>query len=375
MELVKIANYIRQNASDNYKKNVGVLNSKSKISELSSPLMEYSTLRNEFAQGLINVIGNTILNRIATFENPLAKFKRSTTGLGIDTREIAKGLVSGMDFDFSTEGIAKMFKLYPQEYAECFHRLNRQRVFPITFSDKEMKLALQSWDDFEQFCNDLVTTLYESNYQEEYELMLELIRASIQNDGVKFVEISGAVDTATVATEFVKLTKNIVSSFGFRDASNSPYGAKHPNTKILPVCKKEDIALILPYTVKNEIKVDVLASAFNKDELTFNVDNVTEVDTLGYLRTGTAKAYKYYKIDALICDKNYFRVLDDPDNEVNGNDLPTARAYNRYLHVWQTLSTSPFFCVNAVGHEVQSADVPEGYFDSLVESGTTVSDH
>lgn len=371
MDIIKIANYIRQGASEQYKSRVGKLNANSKISDLSSPLLEYTTTRNEFANGLINVIGNSIINRIANFENPLAKFKRGGNGLGIDTREIAKGLVNGVDFEFTTEGIAKMFKLYPQEYAECFHRLNRQRMFPITFSDKELKLALHSFDQLESFIEQIVETLYESNYQEEYELMLELLRSAVQSDGIKTIAIDEVKDEAT-ATAYVKAVKNVASSFNYRDVSNSPYGRKHSNTKILPVCKKEDIALIIPYAIKNDIKVDVLASAFNKDEMAFNVDNVTEVDTLGFIKDTVNS--KYYAVDGIVCDKNFFRVIDDPDNEVNGNDLPTARAYNRYLHVWQTLSTSPFFCVNALVHEVLESDIPEGYFDNLIGQDTLVTD-
>lgn len=371
MDIIKIANYIRQGASEQYQQRVGELNVNSKITDLSSPLMQYTVTRNEFANGLINVIGNSIINRIANFENPLAKFKRGGNGLGIDTREIAKGLVNGMDFEFTTEGIAKMFKLYPQEYAECFHRLNRRRIFPITFSDKELKLALNSFADLETFIEQIVVTLYESNYQEEYELMLELLRSAVQSDGIKTVSISEVTDEAT-ATAYVKAVKNIASSFGYRDVSNSAFGRKNPDTKIQPVCKKEDIALIIPYTIKNDIKVDVLASAFNKDELAFNVDNVTEVNTLGFIKDEANN--KYYAVDGIICDKNFIRVIDDPDNEVNGNDLPTTRAYNRYLHVWQTLSTSPFMCVNALVHEVAESDIPNGYFDNLIATDTLVGD-
>ncbi len=366
MDIIKIANYIRQNASQNYQNNIGVLNKDSKITDLSNPLLEYSVIRNEFAQGLINVIGETILNKIATFENPLAKFKRGTLGLGIDTREIARGLTNGFDYEFTTEGIAKMFDLYLPEVAECFHRLNRRRIFALTFSDKELKLALNSWEDLRTFIDEQVTILYETNYQEEYELMLELIRASVNADDVKTIEIDEVVDEST-GKAFVNVVKDVASSFKFRDNSNSAYGRANPTTKIMPVSKTEDIALIIPYTIKNKIKVDVLASAFNKDEVAFSVDNVTEVNTLGFIADEVeGEDTKYYQIDAIVCDKNWFRVLDDADNEVNGNDLPTARAYNRYLHIWQTLSTSPFMCVNALVHEVSESDIPTGYFESLI---------
>lgn len=361
-DVIKISNFIRQNASDTYKNKVAVLNDSSSIDLLANPLMTYSTAMNEYATGLINVIGMTIINRISNFENPLSKFKKGTTGLGIDVREIARGLVDSKKYEFTTEGIANMFKIYPQEYAECFHRLNRQEYYPITFSEKELKLALNSWDDLTAFIEGITETLYQSNYMEEYELTKELLRLAMQNDNIKRVEISAVTDSAT-GDDFIETVKNVSSSFNYRNANNSVYGRLHPDTKILPVCSKDDIALILPYTVKNKLSVSTLAGAFNKDELAFNVDTVTEVDDLGFIRLGDASNYKYYAIDAIICDKNYIRIIDDEDNGVNGNDLPTARAYNRYLHIWQTLSTSPFMCVNALVHEVQLADIPNGYFD------------
>ena len=369
---INVVNYIRQNASDGYKERVPLLNSKGEYIKFASPLKEYSVLKNEFFTGLINVIGDSILNRINKFENPLAKFKRKTNGLGIDVREIASGLVEGMDFEFTTEGIAKMFKLYPVEYAECFHRLNRRRVFPVTISKKEMAQALNSFNDLENLINDKVNTLYESNYQEEYTYMIELLRSAAQNNNLKIITVDEVTNEASGMT-YVETVKDIASSFKFRDRTNSAYGNDHADTKILPCCGKEDIALILPYFIKNRISTRVLASAFNKDEVAFNVDNVTEVDFLGYIKRGENTNVKYYQIDGFVCDKNFIRVLDDPDNGLEENNLPTVRAKNSYLHIWQTLSTSPFVCCNVLAHEVESTVIPEGYFENLIQNGATVS--
>lgn len=369
---INVVNYIRQNASDGYKERVPLLNSKGEYVKFANPLKEYSVLKNEFFTGLINVIGDSILNRINKFENPLAKFKRKTNGLGIDVREIASGLVEGMDFEFTTEGIAKMYKLYPVEYAECFHRLNRRRVFPVTISKKEMSQALNSFNDLENLINDKVNTLYESNYQEEYTYMIELLRSAAQNNNLKIITVD-EVTNETSGMTYVETVKDIASSFKFRDRTNSAYGNDHVDTKILPCCGKEDIALILPYTIKNRISTRVLASAFNKDEVAFNVDNVTEVDFLGYIKRGENTNIKYYQIDGFVCDKNFIRVLDDPDNGLEENNLPTVRAKNSYLHIWQTLSTSPFVCCNVLAHEVESTVIPEGYFNNLIENGATVS--
>lgn len=360
-----VVNLTRQSLSSSAQELLPKVGDNTPISEISNPLMQYNTVMNEFATGLINVIGMTVLDTITNFTNKLSKYKQTTNGLGIDVREIATGIVKGQQFDFSTDGIAKMFKIYPQEYAECFHRINRQRMFPITFSEKELKLALNSWEDLEKFINNITNTLYQSNYVEEYEDMMLILKSSFQNDGIKMIEGKEVVDE-TSAKDLVNNIMDIADSFEFIDRTNSPYGVTHPETNILPVSTKDDISIIVPYKIRNKMKLDVLLMAFNQEEVAFNVNTLTTVDDLGYIKRGDSGSEKYYKVDALVCDKNYIRFYDDADNGINGNDLPTARGYNRYLHVWQTLSTSPFFCVNLVVHEVQSDEVPEGYFDNLI---------
>lgn len=355
-------NLALQSTSESTRAVVPRVSANSPISDISNPLMKYNTAFNELAQGLINVIGLVVLDLQTNFVNRLTKYKKQTNGLGIDVREIAGGLVNGQDFDFSVDGIAKMYKLYPREYAECFHRMNRRRMFPITFSEKEFKMALNSWEDLAQFINNQTNVLYQSNEKEEYESMMLILKSSFQNDGIKLIEVDEVTDEVT-AKKFVNNIMNISDSFEFIDVTNSPYGIANPDTNILPCTQKDDISIIMPYRLKNSIKLDVLLMAFNKDEVAFNVDTLTTVDDLGYVKRDD----NYYKVDAVVCDKNYIRFYDDPDNGMNGNDLPTVRGYNRYLHIWQTLSTSPFFCVNLIAHKVDKNQIPEGYFESLIE--------
>lgn len=371
--IITIANYIRQNASDNYKSKVGKFNKDSKIDELANPLMQYDVTMNEFATGLMNMIGETILNRISHFDNPLAKFKTATKGLGIDTREIARGVAKAEKFEFTTEGIAKMFGIYTPDIAECFHRLNRREYYPITFSRAELKLALNSWEDLDTFVNDVVVPLYEGNYLDEYEYSIELIRASLNADNIKTIDMTDSTD---LYADYVIAVKDIVKSFRFKDLTNSVYGKTKVDagqtTNIIPLCNPDDACLLIDYKLKNRIKVKELATAFNRDELSFDAA-VTEVDQLGYIMDDTdPEDVKYYQVLGVVCDKNWLRIMDDPDNEVLSNNLPTARAFNSYLHVWQTYSTSPFKCVNAIITKVDAADVPADYFDNLIGRETEV---
>lgn len=358
-------NLARQTMTPQAQSLLPMVTAESLITDVSNPVMEYSIVKNELATNLIDVIGLTVLDTITNFTNKLTKFKKKTTALGIDVREIASGLVSGQNYDFSVDGIAKMFKLYPAEYQECFHRLNRQRMFPITFSEREFKLALNSWEDLNAFINNIANTLYQSNYIEEYESMLLIIKSAFEKDNIKYHVIDKITDDNTAKT-FVKTVMNIADSFEFPDKSNSVFGRNNTDTSIIPISNKEDTAIIMPYTVRNDIKLDVLLTAFNKDEVAFNVDTLTTVDDLGYIKGKGDDESKFYKVDALICDKNFLQFYDYDDNGINGNDLPTVRGYNRYLHIWQTLSTSPFVCANIVVHEVEESEVPTGYFDSLI---------
>lgn len=364
MDIIKVVNYIRQNASLDYKKAVDVIKTNNKIEDFNAMLNNYTFAKNEFATGLLNMIGASVLTKVGTFNNPVDKFKGTAPSTGVDIREIANGLITAKHFNFSTEGIAEMFKIHPSEFAECYHRLNRQDMYPITISQKELKLALTSWDNLENLVSEKMATLQESNKLDEYALFLDLVNDTATNENVKFIEVDPVTNDST-GLQFIETVKNVVSSFAFRDKSNCIYGNSTDDTKIKPLCNKEDCAIVMPYTLANKLDVNSIASAFNMDKLAYKTDCYTEVDTFGFIKRGS----KYYQVDAIICDKHFFIIKDDEDNGTNSNDLPTVRAYNTYLHIWQYWSTSPFRCVNIIGHEVQSSDIPNGYFTET--SGTT----
>lgn len=365
MNIIKLVNYIRQNASVQYQNNVNKITERTSITDFNAMLDSYSLGKNEFAKGLSNMIGTSILTSMGNFHSPVDKYKSAPPTTGVDIREIANGLIDGVKFDFSTTGIANMFKIHESEFAECYHRLNRQDYYPITISKKELKLALTSWDNLEQLVDEKITALYESNKQDEFTLFLELVRKTADNENVKVIEVEEVTSDST-AKNFIKTVKNVVSSFAFRDKTNCIYGNKTEDTKIQPLCNAEDCSIIMPYTLANEIDVSSMATAFNVDKLKYKTNTYTEVPTLGFIKRDD----KYYSVDAIISDKNYFIIKDDEDNGVDSNELPTVRAYNSYLHIWQWWSTSPFRCVNILVHEVDKADIPTDYFKETTPNST-----
>ena len=359
---IDIINYIRKNASENYKKLVGFINYGDDISELSNPIMEYTPVRNEFVEGLTNMIGKTIFTKLNEFKNPLAILKKGESPLGLDIREIATDLITATKYDLSNEGIAEALKLAPPVMEECIHRVNRQEKYQITVSNAELRLAMTSWDELESLIVTKSQILYASNYRDEFEYTKKLLLDTVQRGYVELVEVDKVEDSAT-SDYFVIAVKDVVKEFSYPSTlHNQLYNMDGDNT-ITSWCAPDDTYLVIPSSIMNRISVKSLAVAFNRDELSFN-SNKVEVDDLGFIRveTDTPGEYKYYSLDGMVFDKAFTQIYDDL-LELWEMELSSVMAWNRFLHVWQIFSTSPFVNVVALVHEVEETDIPEGYFD------------
>lgn len=169
--------------------------------------------------------------------------------------------------------------------------------------------------------------------------------------------------------------------------------------------RPEDTVLVIPSKSMNELDTDVLAVAFNVDKLAFKVNNVLEVDELGFTfrylastdttvdatktyytknaETGEYEAVAeptgnpstsgyyekhFYKIEFMVFDQ-YFTQIYDKKNQFWAMPISSAMIEQRYLHVWQTYSLSPFCNARAFMSEVSESDVPANYeFNKNIEA-------
>lgn len=357
----RILNQLRASASDNYKLQVPYIEPGTEIKEVSNPILKYSAIRNEFVEGLTNMIGLTIFTHLNEFKNPLAILKKGDKPTGIDVREIATDLVKASKYDLSDNGIAEALKLAPPVMAEAIHRVNRQEKYQLTISRNELRLALSSWEDLGKLIADKASLLYSSNYRDEFEYTKALLNESVNRGYIDIYTCDKITDEAS-GKKFVKTVKNLVSKFMFPSNEHNQLFHMDETKRITTWSKPEDLYVVTRADVMNNISVDVLAVAFNRDELTFKTNNVVEVDTLGYVRTGKPENYKYYSLDGMVFDKAFTQIYDDV-LELWEMELAGVMAWNRFLHVWQTYSTSPFVCVGAICSEVTADEIPDGYFD------------
>lgn len=362
--LIDLFNNIRASATDEYKNTVPFMNYGDSISTIANPILNYEAVKSQFLTGVTNMIGLTIFKEWEEFRNPLAILKQRNLDLGVDVREIANDILDENSYSLTDEGLADVLKLDAPVAKECIHRLNRQVYFKISISDAELELAFNSWSDFDNFFVRKAEMLYMSNEIAEFKWAKELLRQTVQKGYVPTVAVSEVINETT-GKEFVIAVKDCVADFMFPSKDYNMLKAMTKGSQTINTwVKPENTVLVAPQKLYNKVDVNVLASAFNLDKADFLAGNKLAVDDLGYIRINTAESgdpvYKYYKLQGMIFDKHFTQIYDKKITMKN-NYIASALVDQRYLHIWQTYSTSPFADVVAFVTEVNQSDIPSDY--------------
>lgn len=362
--LIDLFNNIRASATDEYKNTVPFMNYGDSISTIANPILNYEAVKSQFLTGVTNMIGLTIFKEWEEFRNPLAILKQRNLDLGVDVREIAVDILDENSYSLTDEGLADVLKLDAPVAKECIHRLNRQVYFKISISDAELELAFNSWSDFDNFFVRKAEMLYMSNEIAEFKWAKELLRQTVQKGYVPTVAVNEVINETT-GKEFVIAVKDCVADFMFPSKDYNMLKAMTKGSQTINTwVKPENTVLVAPQKLYNKVDVNVLASAFNLDKADFLAGNKLAVDDLGYIRINTAESgdpvYKYYKLQGMIFDKHFTQIYDKKITMKN-NYIASALVDQRYLHIWQTYSTSPFADVVAFVTEVNQSDIPSNY--------------
>ena len=362
--LIDLFNNIRASATDEYKNTVPFMNYGDSISTIANPILNYEAVKSQFLTGVTNMIGLTIFKEWEEFRNPLAILKQRNLDLGVDVREIAVDILDENSYSLTDEGLADVLKLDPPVAKECIHRLNRQVYFKISISDVELELAFNSWSDFDNFFVRKAEMLYMSNEIAEFKWAKELLRQTVQKGYVPTVAVNEVINETT-GKEFVIAVKDCVADFMFPSKDYNMLKAMTKGSQTINTwVKPENTVLVAPQKLYNKVDVNVLASAFNLDKADFLAGNKLAVDDLGYIRINTAESgnpvYKYYKLQGMIFDKHFTQIYDKKIT-IKNNYIASALVDQRYLHIWQTYSTSPFADVVAFVTEVNKSDIPSDY--------------
>lgn len=333
-DLVTLLNTIWENASAEYQNRVPQA-TRSNLSEVGNPLIEYTALANEFLDALVNRIGMTIVNsKIA--RNPLSILKKGSMPLGQDVQDIFVNMAKGKQYDVDSNDLLTNVK---PDVKAAYYRLNRQNKYSVTITEELFRQAFTSYDSLNNLINGIVNSLYSGDNRDEFILMKQLVTSAVSRGLVKCIKVTQPADEAT-GKAFIKTLRINSSLMKFPSSNFNQYmqyakaQGVEDNKPVETWTPIENQVVVVTAATLETVGVDVLAAAFHMEKADF-MQRIVEVDQFD----------DEGKILCLVCDEAFFQVWDNMQTMRSfDNTENLTRKYT--LHKWQTLAVSPF--ANAV---------------------------
>ena len=364
MSGAKLFNFVRQNASGNFKEVVPEATD-GNISDIANILFNdaYQPLLNEFVSNLINRIGLTII-RNKSYNNPLSILKKGSTPLGTDIQDLYENPAEAEQYAINNAEMAKLLTITDPDTKVAYYRRNRKDLYTKTIAREALQGAFVSWTKFEGYIGMITQSLYSGCYIDEFKYTKGLVEGAFTNNKAIYEKVSAVTDAST-AEAFVLKARDIFDGMTFPSENYNAYSKMSGDLKkVTTWTDPSRIVLLIRSDVLNKVSVKVLAAAFNMKEADF-MGRVIKVD----------KFDDANKVLGVICDEAFFQIYD---NIFRFDEFYNARTmcWNEYLHVWETFAICPF--ANAVIFATDDPSVPATDIDVekssvSVEAGKTVT--
>lgn len=340
---IDILNVIRANASYEYQKDVPKIDMENDIPKVGEVIYGTPAHSNEFLNALMNRIALVRLQS-AVFNNPFSHLKKGYLEFGESVEDIFVGIIKAVKFD-PEKAAGREFKRTLPNVQSVFHLTNWRVQYPVTIEKQTLKRAFLSIDGVSDLITKIIEQVYTSEEYDEYLLFKYLLIKAISH-GKMYVQGIDESDPKNNAKAFRGksnlLTLDMTGRF-------NEYGVQN-NTP------KENQAIFMDAQFNADYDVDVLASAFNMDKADFigrlhliddwgSFDNARfdaireETDGLEEVTSEELALMKGVK--AVLVDENWFQVYDNLF-EFDETKVGSGLYWNYWLHVWKTISYSPF---------------------------------
>jgi hypothetical protein len=327
-DMIRVLNTIRANASKNYKDTVPVA-TQNNFLQVGSNILNYEPNANEFANALVNMVAFTVVQN-KQFKNPLSPLKKGGIPLGQDIQEIYTNPAKGGTYDGSSTQLLTVFKA---DTKVAYYRMNRQAKFRVTISLPDLQRAFTSIQALDQYTQSIINSMYSGDEIEQFELTKELIAQAYENNMLTEISVyndqTQNLSDADIAKALVKSIQTYSDLMIFPSTQYNKFATLkgEGTTPVKTWTPKKDQVLIIPSTVKTNINVELLATAFNKSYLEMEEMMLTVDSFVGE------------PILAILCDKSCFQIYENY-YAVKSFDNPDTNMQNYWLHHWQTFGFS-----------------------------------
>lgn len=288
--------------------------------------------------GLGSMIGKVAeqVIRDVVAKNPLAVFDKVPVANGDTIEQTVIKLANAQAYD--STGAGALTRKTPSMSVLYFKSWTRGK-FETTVDASVIRKVLQTGKGVDEVASKLVGVLGESDKYEKYTQMKNLLKWGRQSadGGTGAVLVNAETVAYSSGIQYSKVLlaiKNAVSGMKF---VNTSYNASSVNRST----RAEDIYILMPYKLKNEIDVEELAGVFNLDKADIR-DKIIEIDS------ATESKFQYIYIVDRNAILNYTRLYEMAEQK-NADGL----FWNYFLHTERLYAICPLFdaCYIKVGVE------------------------
>lgn len=339
--VTSLVNNIRAGASDAFKEYLPLANADN-VDVYKEAFANNPALLNEWAIGLINRIGETIMKQ-NSFADPLQVFKKNPLQFGSTTQEIYNGYIDAQEFSYD-EGTKDVFKRSLPDIKSKLHEINSKKKWPITISEFEINRAFVSWDGVNTLIDQTLGRLMDSFNLYEYHKMRMLFDQAYADGSLLLVEVGDATNDADAAKRMVVAARTYSKLVKF-PKPYTPAG-------VLNTSPIEDTYLVTSAQTSSNIEVNVDAAAYNIDKVGF-LSNPFEIDEFGD-----------DNIQGIMFNRNFF-VVQDSVNTIKNIYNPSNMEFQFFYHAQQVYSYSPFNVAIAFVKKIPDELRPRIVLDSV----------
>lgn len=276
----------------------------------------------EFA--MIGKIAYSVIREVVA-KNPLSEFMKANIENGDTIEQAIVKLVESSAYD--STGAGALSRDTTVKMAVRYFKNWTRKKYKTTVDMIELRKYLEGSTSAEEVATKLVSVLGQSDIHDLYQGIKGLLawgstNGSNGSNDTALVNV-GTVAALTTSIDYkgiLKKVKDTVSGMSFVNNSFNKGG-------ILRATNKDDIIVVMPYSIKNSIDVDELTGFFNlsKGEIK---NKIIELDTTD------KKIYVLDKNSILVYTRLY-QMLD----QLNAD----GAFYNYFLHVERLFAISPLF--------------------------------
>ena len=330
-------NAIREISSTIYHEYVPVIDDSTDISAFADPILNYPEVYNEFCNVLVNkLVYQQFFTK--TFNNPLRVLDGDRIPLGYAGEE---GYVNPAKArGFNVNDFAGLLVKYEADVKIQYQTVNADLQYAVTVSRTQLRKAMTSWGNLEEFITSLSNSLYNGAYIDMFRFTKNIIAGAYRDNKGVIQTISAVSDEAT-AKAFTEKARELFLNFQLPSTAYNAWtkndGSGRP---ITTWCNPEDIVIIVRNDVRAKLDVQSLASAFNVEYADL-LGRVIAVDNFDVYDDDGTKVFDGSAIVGGIFDRSWFRIKTQ-DMFMENFYNPNNRTMQYYLNIIRMYNFSLF---------------------------------